>query len=219
MDLYYNFQHATGRNVVSLPPTSLMELVSWNVCPKVAPHGKDCLFEEDQKFTTLRGSVSHALGQVPPGMYELVIKRDYFNKVRGAVRNVEQLESFARRFVKVDVALDAAAAGWHFEAEELLVRCTMRNRHRTTCKAPAVAVPCKIDAESVYHVTKTAARICRLRNPWRRLLWQTALSSKSRRSTHLAGRRWRLEGRILQSLHLLMSTMRQLDDSTTLRQL
>jgi hypothetical protein len=31
--------------------------------------GRDCLFEEDQRFQALKGQVSEVIGQVPPGKY------------------------------------------------------------------------------------------------------------------------------------------------------
>lgn len=39
VDLYWDFVHSTDRKVVSLPPTSLLGLATWNVCPIDAPHG------------------------------------------------------------------------------------------------------------------------------------------------------------------------------------
>lgn len=39
VDLYFDFAHSTNSKVVSLPPTSLLDLATWNVCPTSAPHG------------------------------------------------------------------------------------------------------------------------------------------------------------------------------------
>lgn len=39
VDLYFDFLHSTEGTVVSLAPTALLDLASWNVCPVNAPHG------------------------------------------------------------------------------------------------------------------------------------------------------------------------------------
>lgn len=39
VDLYFDFLHSTDGSVVSLAPTALLDLASWNVCPVNAPHG------------------------------------------------------------------------------------------------------------------------------------------------------------------------------------
>jgi hypothetical protein len=39
VDLYFDFMHSTDRSFISLPPTSLLDLATWNVCPVDAPHG------------------------------------------------------------------------------------------------------------------------------------------------------------------------------------
>lgn len=39
IDLYFDFLHSTDGAVVSLAPTALLDLASWNVCPVDAPHG------------------------------------------------------------------------------------------------------------------------------------------------------------------------------------
>lgn len=98
-----------------------MELAAWNVCPEDAPHGNDCLFEKDQTFQALKGTISERIGGVPPGKYQVVIKRDYFNKIRGAVRNSKNLEIYSRSVAKISVALNAAHAGWEYEISQLQV--------------------------------------------------------------------------------------------------
>lgn len=225
VDLYYDFQHATGRSVVSLPPTSLMELAAWNICPEDAPHGKDCLFEEDQSFSTLRGSVTHAVGMVPPGSYELVVKRDYFNKVRGAVRDVEQLEYFARHYVKVDVALGAATAGWQFEAEKLLVWYHLVSAQSRTCghrrsglyrgMLCAYIGPWLVQqvlTASTAHCLQRAhqTQLCRLPKLPRKPRWKIVSFSRWSKRLRPAEMRSRCRGRTLPRLHRASNTMRRL---------
>eukprot|EP00210_Caulerpa_lentillifera_P005376 g5138.t1 len=83
IDLYYNFRHPAN----SISSTELMSQASWNLCPKNgAPHGKDCYFTSAQRFDDLEGEVHVTLDDVPDGEWEVQLKRDYFNKVRGAVR-------------------------------------------------------------------------------------------------------------------------------------
>lgn len=42
VDLYFDFLHSTDSAVVSLAPTALLDLASWNICPDDAPHGVLC---------------------------------------------------------------------------------------------------------------------------------------------------------------------------------
>ena len=84
--------------------------------------GSACLFPTDQKFPSLKGHVSEVIEVVPPGNYSLIVKRDYFNKVRGAVRDRTKLAQQVREYVRIDLALRAASAGWDFEVEQLQVR-------------------------------------------------------------------------------------------------
>lgn len=80
------------------------------------------MFATDQKFPSLKGQVSEVIEAVPPGNYSLVVKRDYFNKVRGAVRDQTKLGLQVREYVRIDLALRAASAGWDFEVEQLQVQ-------------------------------------------------------------------------------------------------
>jgi hypothetical protein len=76
---------------------------------------------EDKKFPSLKGRVSEEIDAVPPGKYNLVIKRDYFNKVKGAVRDQVVLQKQTRTFVRIKLALIAATAGWDYEEYQLQV--------------------------------------------------------------------------------------------------
>lgn len=96
--------------------------VSWLEFPQpVVLAGKACLFLEDQKFPSQKGRLSESIDAVPLGSYSLVVKRDYFNKVRGAVRDTEILRNQTRSFVRIDLALRAAQAGWDYEEYQLQV--------------------------------------------------------------------------------------------------
>eukprot|EP00892_Ulva_mutabilis_P001573 jgi/Ulvmu1/11416/UM075_0078.1 len=119
IDLYFDFLHSVDSAVVSLAPTALLDLASWNVCPVDAPHGASCIFAADQKFTSLKGHVSEVIDAVPPGNYSVVVKRDYFNKVSGAVRDQIKLAQQVREHVRIGLALRAASAGWDFEVAQL----------------------------------------------------------------------------------------------------
>lgn len=88
---------------------------------EVLAAGKACFFEEDRVFPSLKGRLSEPIDAVPPGNYSLVIKRDYFNKVKGAVRNTQVLQNDTRSFVRIDLALKAAHAGWEYEEYQLQV--------------------------------------------------------------------------------------------------
>lgn len=83
--------------------------------------GAACIFATDQQFPSLKGHVSEVIEAVPPGNYSLVLKRDYFNKVRGAVRDQSKLAQQVREHVRIDLALQAASAGWDFEVQQLQV--------------------------------------------------------------------------------------------------
>eukprot|EP00873_Tetraselmis_striata_P015466 jgi/Tetstr1/435730/TSEL_024629.t1 len=106
IDLNFNFRHPVG----SVPSTELMQQASWNLCPRDgAPHGTDCYYPSDQKFDRVEGEVHLEISDVPDGEWILVIKRDSFNKVAGAVRDRQGLEedSFMH---KVRIASAGAAA-------------------------------------------------------------------------------------------------------------
>ena len=91
IDIYYNFSHPKG----SVSPIDLMNDAAWNLCPlevdeligpKKIFHGSDCYYEEDQKFEEQVGHVVREIDDVPDGDWTIVVKKDIFLKVAGAVR-------------------------------------------------------------------------------------------------------------------------------------
>ena len=91
IDIYYNFSHPKG----SVSPIDLMRDAKWNLCPMevddlIGPkkifHGSDCYFEEDQGFEEQVGHVTLSVDDVPDGEWTIVVKKDIFLKVAGAVR-------------------------------------------------------------------------------------------------------------------------------------
>ena len=92
VDVYYNFSHPKG----SVSPIDLMNDASWNLCPMEVDdvlggtnkiyHGADCYYEKDQKFDTQVGHQSRVIEDVPDGEWTIVVKKDIFKKVGGAVR-------------------------------------------------------------------------------------------------------------------------------------
>ena len=91
IDLYYNFSHPKG----SISPIDLMNDAKWNLCPmeqdeNVGPkkifHGTDCYYEEDQGFEDQVGHIIRKIDDVPDGDWTIVVKKDIFLKVAGAVR-------------------------------------------------------------------------------------------------------------------------------------
>ena len=117
IDLYYDFSHP----VHSIASSELMRQATWNLCPQNgAPHGKDCYYSEAQGFESLTGEEHRTLEDVPDGMWELRIKRDYFHKIRGAVRVVERLKEQATWSRKYGAYL-AAIADQDFELGRLEV--------------------------------------------------------------------------------------------------
>ena len=91
IDVYFNFSHPKG----SVSPIDLMNDAAWNLCPMevdelIGPkkifHGSDCYYEEDQKFEEQVGHVVREIDDVPDGDWSIVVKKDIFLKVAGAVR-------------------------------------------------------------------------------------------------------------------------------------
>ena len=91
IDIYFNFSHPKG----SVSPIDLMNDAAWNLCPlevdeligpKKIFHGSDCYYEEDQKFEEQVGHVVREIDDVPDGDWTIVVKKDIFLKVAGAVR-------------------------------------------------------------------------------------------------------------------------------------
>ena len=123
IDLNYNFKHPVG----SVPSTELMQQASWNLCPRYgAPHGTDCYYTSDRKFDRVQGEIHLEVPDVPDGQWILVVKRDIFNKVSGAVRNREALEEDSLVW-KVRIGAVAAEAGRDFEVAKLTEAETIAN--------------------------------------------------------------------------------------------
>eukprot|EP00192_Tetraselmis_astigmatica_P001702 CAMPEP_0117652658 /NCGR_PEP_ID=MMETSP0804-20121206/2750_1 /TAXON_ID=1074897 /ORGANISM="Tetraselmis astigmatica, Strain CCMP880" /LENGTH=1606 /DNA_ID=CAMNT_0005458731 /DNA_START=90 /DNA_END=4910 /DNA_ORIENTATION=+ len=115
IDLNFDFSHPVG----SVPATELMQQASWNLCPlNGAPHGTDCYYPTDRQFDRISGEVHLEINDVPDGNWALVVKRDIFNKVSGAVRNKQALEEEAFT-QKISIAAMAAEAARQFEVKEL----------------------------------------------------------------------------------------------------
>uniref|UniRef100_A0A061RIA9 Polycystin cation channel family n=1 Tax=Tetraselmis sp. GSL018 TaxID=582737 RepID=A0A061RIA9_9CHLO len=124
IDLDYNFRHPVG----SIPATELMQQARWNLCPRNgAPHGTDCYYSSDQQFSSVQGSTHVEINDVPDGEWVLVIKRDIFNKVAGAVRDKEMLEEEAH-VRKISMAVQASRSAREFEIERLMAAADVTNR-------------------------------------------------------------------------------------------
>ena len=91
IDVYFNFSHPKG----SVSPIDLMQDAAWNLCPMevdelIGPkkifHGSDCYYQEDQKFEEQVGHIVREIDDVPDGDWSVVVKKDIFLKVAGAVR-------------------------------------------------------------------------------------------------------------------------------------
>lgn len=118
IDLTYDFSHPAG----SIASTELMAQAQWNLCPENgAPHGRDCYFEEDQSFDRIEGTTRETVDDVPDGLWTIKIKRDFFEKVSGAVRVRDLVEAQARKYSKIHVALQAAKANHDYEIDVLNV--------------------------------------------------------------------------------------------------
>ena len=136
VDLTYNFNHPAG----SLASTELMSQTKWNLCPeRGAPHGRDCYFEDDQAFDRVEGSTQEIIDDIPDGEWTIKIKRDFFDKVSGAVRVRGLVEKQARQYSKIYVAVEAAKANHDFEVNVLEVStiCTrVAHVKLTTARMP-----------------------------------------------------------------------------------
>jgi len=91
IDIYYNFSHPKG----SVSPIDLMQDAKWNLCPMevdelIGPkkifHGADCYYEEDNGFEDQVGHKVFEIDDIPDGEWSIVVKKDIFLKVAGAVR-------------------------------------------------------------------------------------------------------------------------------------
>jgi hypothetical protein len=116
--LNWDFTHTVG----GLPAATLVRDAAWNLCPVGnALHGTECYFETDQTFPTVAGSDLMDFEDLPAGSWQVVITRDYFRKVHGAVRNKASLLEQANNYTKIDAAWRIAAAGLEYEDNLLQV--------------------------------------------------------------------------------------------------
>lgn len=100
-----------------------MSQAQWNLCPENgAPHGRDCYYEEDQAFDRIEGSLSRVIDDVPDGLWTIKVKRDFFHKVKGAVRIRDIVETQARQYTKIWIAMESASASHTYEEGVLNVR-------------------------------------------------------------------------------------------------
>ncbi|GLI64894.1 hypothetical protein VaNZ11_008286 [Volvox africanus] len=110
IDIYYDFSHLVG----SIPASDLMQQASWNLCPVSTPYSSDCYFDTDVTFDRLSGEQHYTLDDAPDGDWNLVVKRDIFDKIRGAVRDAT-LVNIAGYYYKIYIAAAAAMAEQDFE--------------------------------------------------------------------------------------------------------
>lgn len=136
VDLRWDFTHARG----GLAAAKLAADAAWNLCPVGnALHGTACYFDQDRTFPSVTGSESLEINDLPAGSWRVVVKRDYFRKVAGAVRNRSALAAYGNGVVKIEVAHLAAMAGLEYEAALLQVRdaqlVTLPARHADVAAA------------------------------------------------------------------------------------
>ncbi|KAL0022694.1 hypothetical protein WJX77_001966 [Trebouxia sp. C0004] len=112
IDLYYDFNHPT----TSIASSTLMDQAAWNLCPvSGVVSGSACYYADDQTFTDLSGTTTVVIDDCPDGNWALVLKRDYFNKVAGGVRQQEKLDAHSE-LVKIRTAVSAAHAQQNSES-------------------------------------------------------------------------------------------------------
>lgn len=116
IDVYYDFSHPVG----SIPASDLMQQARWNLCPVATAYSGGCYFEQDNTFDRLSGSQTYVIDDAPDGQWDLVVRRDIFNKVRGAVRDTTLLLASAF-YTKVYIAAAAARAEQAYELSLLEV--------------------------------------------------------------------------------------------------
>ncbi|GIL76287.1 hypothetical protein Vretimale_5865 [Volvox reticuliferus] len=122
IDIYYDFSHLVG----SIPASDLMQQASWNLCPVTTPYSNDCYFDTDVSFESLSGEQHYTLDDTPDGDWNLVVKRDIFDKVRGAVRDAT-LVNIAGYHYKIYIAAAASMAEQDFEIDLLTQAATIAN--------------------------------------------------------------------------------------------
>eukprot|EP00798_Chlamydomonas_sp_ICE-L_P006111 gene6111-2715_t len=111
LDLYWDYNHRVG----SLPASTLMQQASWNLCPLKTAYSGNCYFSDntgtstDKTFSQLSGTYTQAFLDVPDGDWNLVLKRDIFNKVQGAVRDTVKLAAVSY-YYKIYIAARSAMA-------------------------------------------------------------------------------------------------------------
>ncbi|WIA39913.1 hypothetical protein OEZ86_013355 [Tetradesmus obliquus] len=123
VDIYWDFSHQAS----SLPASELMQQASWNLCPQDIQYNADCYDDPDNKFASISGSLTKYMPDLPDGDWSLVLKKDIFQKTRGAVRDTVKLSQAAFWF-KVYVAAAAAAAEQARELQLLNTALGFMNR-------------------------------------------------------------------------------------------
>ncbi|PNH05688.1 hypothetical protein TSOC_008032 [Tetrabaena socialis] len=110
VDMYYDFSHPVG----SIPASDLMQQASWNLCPLDTAYSTDCYYDTDKTFERLAGVQNLFIDDAPDGQWNLVLRRDIFNKVRGSVRDTKLVFS-SGYYAKIYIAAAAALAEQNFE--------------------------------------------------------------------------------------------------------
>jgi hypothetical protein len=64
----------------------LMDQASWNLCPQQTPFSGDCYFDTDQQFESITGEQHVTIDDAPDGSWNLLVKRDIFDKVGVGVK-------------------------------------------------------------------------------------------------------------------------------------
>lgn len=60
----------------------LMRQASWNLCPKDIQYNTACYADPDNTFSSIAGSSSSPMPDLPDGDWALVLNKDIFQKVR-----------------------------------------------------------------------------------------------------------------------------------------
>lgn len=110
VDVYFDFAHPIG----SIPAADLMTQASWNLCPVESKFSANCYFADDITFERLSGSQTYIIEDMPDGQWDLMLRRDTFNKLRGAVRDWAKLQTVGL-YYKVAVAALAAEVEADYE--------------------------------------------------------------------------------------------------------
>ncbi|KAA6428169.1 MAG: hypothetical protein FRX49_01765, partial [Trebouxia sp. A1-2] len=122
---------------------TLMDQAAWNLCPvSGVVSGSACYYADDQTFTDLSGTTTVVIDDCPDGKcftlafathpavrccnWALVLRRDYFNKVAGGVRQQEKLDAHSE-LVKIRTAVSAADAQQDSEISDLQTVISLAN--------------------------------------------------------------------------------------------